>query len=48
VADRSTNYRPTDHWRVGIDVANLLDHEYYQTFGGAILRRRALARVLYS
>ncbi len=33
------------HWALGVDVANLLDKKHFETFGGDILRRRALGSV---
>ena len=35
-------------WEVGARVTNLLDRERYETFGGDVLRRRALLSVTYS
>ena len=42
------NYRFTESWELGINVTNLLDDEHYQTFGGDILGRRALAHLGFS
>jgi len=35
-------------WELGLRVTNLLDRERYETFGGDVLRRRALLSVAYS
>jgi iron complex outermembrane receptor protein len=40
--DLAGSYGITEHIRVGINVANLLDNSHHQTFGGDILSRRAL------
>jgi len=42
------NYRFNDDWLVGIDVSNVFDNEDYQSFGGDLVGRRALARIQYS
>jgi outer membrane receptor for ferrienterochelin and colicins len=43
--DLSASYRFTDHVAFGLDVSNVLDDEHYQSFGGDLLSRRALAHV---
>lgn len=48
VAQVSANYRVTDDWGIGIDVSNVFDDEHFESFGGDILERRALARITYS
>jgi len=48
LVDVSANYRLTDNWEVGVDVANLLDDEHFQSFGGDLLSRRALGHVSFS
>ena len=48
VLDASADHRLDRHWRVEIDVANLLDREHYEAFGGAVLRRRLLGSVVYA
>jgi outer membrane receptor protein involved in Fe transport len=35
-------------WELGLRVTNLLDRERYETFGGDVLRRRAVLSVAYS
>ncbi|HET9768726.1 MAG TPA: TonB-dependent receptor, partial [Thermoanaerobaculia bacterium] len=35
-------------WELGLRITNLLDRERYETFGGDVLRRRALLSVAYS
>ena len=41
------NYLITDHWKVGVYVANLFDSEHWEAFGGDLLGRRALGSVSY-
>jgi outer membrane receptor for ferrienterochelin and colicins len=48
VVDLGATYDITNHWQVGLDVSNLLDEEHWQSFGGDLLGRRALAHVSYS
>ena len=45
--DLSADYLITDQVRVGLNVTNLLDDEHYQSFGGDLLGRRALANVSF-
>lgn len=45
VLDVNANYRPTDHISLGLNVANALDDNHYEAFGGDILKRRALASI---
>jgi iron complex outermembrane receptor protein len=40
--DLVANYGIGKHWRVGLNVANLFDSRHWETFGGSLLRRRAL------
>jgi len=47
VADLSASYRLSDRWEIGLNVANLFDHEHWQSFGGDLLRRRALGSVAF-
>ena len=42
------NYRINEHWLVGLNIANLMDNEHWESFGGDLLGRRALAHVTYS
>jgi outer membrane receptor protein involved in Fe transport len=42
------SYRLTSHITAGADVANRLDNDHYEAFGGDLLGRRALGRVTYS
>lgn len=37
----------SERWSLGLHVSNLFDHEHYETFGGAVLGRRALWNVAY-
>ena len=46
--DLAGNYSLNERWKVGINVANLLDDEHWEAFGGSLLGRRALAHVTYS
>jgi iron complex outermembrane receptor protein len=48
VVDLSASYRLTPNWELGVDVSNLLDKEHWQSFGGDLLKRRALAHVTFS
>lgn len=43
VVDLSANYRINDRVALGLNVSNLFDNEHYQSFGGDLLERRALA-----
>ena len=45
--DLSGNYRITRHWMVGAHVTNLLDNTHWETFGGSLPPRRALAHVTF-
>jgi outer membrane receptor protein involved in Fe transport len=45
--DLTGSYGITDHIRVGLNVANLLDNRHHQTFGGDILSRRALLNLAF-
>jgi iron complex outermembrane receptor protein len=45
VLNASANYRVNDMFGVGVDLANVNDHEHYEAFGGDILGRRALGFV---
>jgi len=45
VVNLSTSYRINDLFGVGLDVSNALDNKHWETFGGDILRRRALGFV---
>ncbi len=46
-ADVVLNYLINDHWKVGVNVANALDDEHFEAFGGDILSRRALGYVTF-
>jgi outer membrane receptor protein involved in Fe transport len=48
VLDLTGSYRLTGHITAGADVANLLDNDHYEAFGGDLLGRRALAHLTYS
>jgi outer membrane receptor protein involved in Fe transport len=48
VLDLNGSYRLTRHIAAGADVANLLDNDHYEAFGGDLLGRRALGHLTYS
>ena len=48
VVNFSLSYQMLDWLRFNVDVANLLDEEHYQSFGGSIIERRALAGVKFT
>ena len=41
------SYAVTPRVSIGADVANVLDNDHYEAFGGDVLGRRALAHVTY-
>src|SRR5688572_26501935 len=45
VLDLNGSYRLISHITAGADVANLLDNDHYEAFGGDLLGRRALGHV---
>jgi len=47
-ADLTANYRLPRGFPLGLNVANLFDDRHWETFGGDIIRRRALASVGWS
>ncbi len=46
-ADLIANFRVTDAVELGINVANILDEEHWEAFGGDLLGRRALGSVTF-
>jgi outer membrane receptor protein involved in Fe transport len=48
VVDLAASYRLGERWELGMDVANLLDRKHWESFGGDLLRRRALGHVTFS
>jgi outer membrane receptor for ferrienterochelin and colicins len=46
--DLVANYRLSKSFTVGVNVANLLDDNHWESFGGDLLGRRALGLVAYS
>jgi len=48
VVDWSANFQVSDRWSVGLSVANLLDEEHIEIFGGDFLGRRALGHLTFS
>lgn len=47
VIDAIAAWRLHEQWKVALDVSNVLDAEHYETFGGNLIGRRALASVRY-
>ena len=45
--DFTANYDINDRVGVGINIANLLDDEHWESFGGDIISRRALANIVF-
>ena len=45
--DLNVNFRVVDHWKVGTNISNLFDSVHYESFGGDLLRRRALVYVAF-
>jgi outer membrane receptor for ferrienterochelin and colicins len=45
VVNLGANFRISDMFGVGVDVANATDNEHYEAFGGDLLQRRALGFV---
>ena len=48
VVDLGASYRLSQGWEVGLDVSNLLDKKHWESWGGDLLKRRALAHVTFS
>ncbi len=46
--DLNANYRFGQAWKAGVTIANLLDDEHYESFGGDLLGRRALGHLTYT
>ncbi|HSE40624.1 MAG TPA: TonB-dependent receptor, partial [Acidobacteriota bacterium] len=45
--DLVANYLFAEHWKVGLNVANLFDNEHWEAFGGDLLSRRAIGSITY-
>ncbi len=45
--DVAANYALGEHWKIGINVANLFNNEHWESFGGDLLKRRALASLSF-
>jgi len=45
--DLVANYLLTKNWKVGVNVANLLDDDHWESFGGDLLSRRALVSLTF-
>ena len=48
LVDLGFSFRVNDNWSLGVDVSNLLDDEHWESFGGDLISRRALANVAFS
>jgi outer membrane receptor protein involved in Fe transport len=48
VVDLGATYQLSSHWKLGLNVSNLLDNRHYEEFGGDILKRLVLGFVAYS
>jgi len=48
LVDLSAAYKVNDHFGFGVDVSNLLDKKHWQSWGGDLLRRRALGHVTFT
>ena len=48
VADVFGSYRLNEHWLVGAHVSNAFDNEHWESWGGDLIGRRALAYVTVS
>ncbi len=46
-ADLNGNYDISDHVTVGLQIANVFDDRHWESFGGDLLRRRALTSLKY-
>jgi len=45
--DLTSNFQFGDRFSIGVNISNLLDKKHYQSFGGDLLRRRAVANISY-
>jgi outer membrane receptor for ferrienterochelin and colicins len=48
VVDLGFLFKLNQSWAIGLDVSNALDDEHFESFGGDLLNRRALANVSYT
>jgi outer membrane receptor for ferrienterochelin and colicins len=48
LVDLGLSYKLNENWQLGVDVSNLLDDEHWESFGGDLVSRRALANVSFS
>jgi iron complex outermembrane receptor protein len=46
--DLHGNFVLNDHWKVGVNVANLFDNEHWEAFGGDLIGRRALVHTTFA
>ncbi len=46
--DLNGNYHFNDSWSAGINVSNLFDDKHFESFGGDLLSRRALANIAFN
>ena len=45
--DVNANWDIAESWTLGLNIANALDEEHWESFGGDLLGRRALASVAF-
>jgi outer membrane receptor protein involved in Fe transport len=48
IVDLNLGRQINQRWGLGLDIANLLDNDHYEVFGGDLLGRRALLNLTYS
>jgi outer membrane receptor for ferrienterochelin and colicins len=48
LVDVGGNFRLTDHLHLGFNVSNALDEDHYQSFGGDLVKRRALGNLTFT
>lgn len=47
LVDLTSNFQLSEKFSLGVNISNLLNKKHYQSFGGDILRRRAVASICY-
>ncbi len=47
VVDIAGSYNLSEHWRLGVNVANVFNDKHWEAFGGDIIERRALASLAF-
>ena len=45
--DLSANFSIVENWTIGANISNLFNNKHYESFGGDLIRRRALAYVAF-